>query len=121
MACREPGTQSLWSDAPDANLLGGGASGRMPIAEARNLYSDIAGARLADPANWLEPGNGRVDRASLGLDSLDPESTDELLEAFRSLRPMGDPGLQGAAIVDYPGGAPANRVPGDPGRRAARP
>jgi type IV pilus assembly protein PilY1 len=70
------GTQSLWSDAPDANLLTGGAAGRLPVAEARNLYTDAAGNRLTDPANRLD--------------------------AFRDERLLGDPGLQGATIVDYP-------------------
>ena len=70
------GTQSLWSDSPDANLLTGGAAGRMPFADARNLYTDIAGNRLTDPANRLE--------------------------LFRDMRFLGDPGLHGAAIVEYP-------------------
>ena len=96
------GTQSLWSDGPDANLLDGGAAGRMPLAEARNLYTDIAGNRLTDPANRLEPGNAGIGRESLGLGPLDPVSVDELLESFRALRTLGDPGLRAPAIVEYP-------------------
>ncbi len=96
------GTRSLWSDAPDANLLTGGAAGRMPVAEARRLYTDVAGGRLADPANGLEPGNDRLERGMLGLGALDPESADDLLESFRADRTLGDPGLHAAAIVEYP-------------------
>jgi len=96
------GTQSLWSDAPDTDLLAGGAAGRMPVGEARSLFTDVAGDRLTDPENLLEPGNERIGRGLLGLGIHDPESTDELLESFRAMRPLGDPGLHGAAVVDYP-------------------
>ena len=96
------GTRSLWSDAPDANLLAGGAAGRLPPAASRNLYADVASDRLADPANRLEPGNTRIGRESLGLGPHDPESADELLASFRAILPLGDPGLHAAAIVEYP-------------------
>lgn len=96
------GTQGLWSDAPDANLLAGGAAGRLPIPEMRNVYSDVADDRLTDPANRLEPGNMRIGREALGLGPLDPESVDGLLESFLALRTLGDPGLHAVAIVEYP-------------------
>jgi len=96
------GTRSLWSDAPDANLLAGGAAGRLPIPEMRNVYSDVADDLITDPANRLGPGNTNIGREALGLGPLDPESVDGFLESFRALRTLGDPGLHDVAIVDYP-------------------
>lgn len=96
------GTRSLWSDVPDANLLAGGAAGRLPIPEVRNVYTDVAGDHITDPANRLEPGNTNIGREVLGLGPLDPESADGLLESFLALRTLGDPGLRAVAIVDYP-------------------
>ncbi len=97
------GTQSLWSDAPDTNLLAGGAAGRMPVGEARNLFHRYRG-RPADRSG--ESARAQATSASVANRSAwechDPESTDELLESFRAMRPLGDPGLHGAAVVDYP-------------------
>jgi hypothetical protein len=45
-----PHTRSLWSDAPDANLLAGGAAGRMPPAEARRILSNTADPPGIPPA-----------------------------------------------------------------------
>ena len=56
MACREPGRKACGATHPMRTCSTGGAAGRMPLADARNLYTDIAGNRLADPANRLEPG-----------------------------------------------------------------
>jgi type IV pilus assembly protein PilY1 len=95
-------TRSLWSDAPDANLLTGGAAGRLPLPEARNLYVDLAGDRIADPANRLEPGNTGITRDLLGLGPVAIESPAELLESFLALRSLGDPGLRAPAIAEYP-------------------
>ncbi len=97
------GTRSLWSDAPDANLLAGGAAGRLPVPEARNIYADIAGERLADPANRIEPGNAAIGRDDLGRGPLDPEPVETLLESFRALPVLGDPGLDAPAVVEYAG------------------
>ena len=66
------------------------------------MHTDVAGDRLTDPANRLEPGNVRIGRETLGLGPRDPESVDELLESFLSLRTLGDPGLPPVAIVGYP-------------------
>jgi len=35
-----PTTRSFWSDAPDANLLAGGAAGRLPSPDARRILSE---------------------------------------------------------------------------------
>jgi len=71
-----PHTRSLWSDAPDANLLAGGAAGRLPSADARRLYSDVAGNRLLDAGNALPPG------------PIHEEPT------------LGDPGLHAPVVID---------------------
>ena len=95
------GTRSFWSDAPDASLLTGGAAGRLPLPEARNLYSDVASERIADPANRLEAGNAHILPALLEPDAPTREAADELIESFRALRGLGDPGLQAPAVADY--------------------
>lgn len=43
-----PTTRSTWSDAPDANLLAGGAAGRLPLPDARRILSDGAVPAPAD-------------------------------------------------------------------------
>ena len=96
------GTRSLWSDAPDSNLLSGGAASRLPLPDVRNTYSDVASERIADPGNRLGPGNARVSRDLLGLGPLAAESVDEMLDEFRSLRGLGDPGVHAVAIAEYP-------------------
>ena len=102
------GTRSLWSDAPDSNLMSGGAAGRLPLPDLRNIYSDVASDRIADSGNRLEPRNTRISRDMLGLGPLATESVDEMLEAFRSLRRLGDPGMHAVAIAEFP--ATAQRV-----------
>lgn len=92
-------TSSLWSDAPDADLLAGGAAGRVPTADARRLYTDVASARLRDAANRLAPGAAGLDRAALGLGPTDPESVDALLAAFADERRLGDPGTDAPVVV----------------------
>lgn len=49
-----PISRSLWSDAPDADLLRGGATGRMPPGDARRILTDTGaapelGSTLGDP------------------------------------------------------------------------
>jgi type IV pilus assembly protein PilY1 len=95
-----PGTQSLWSDAPDVDLLGGGAAGRLPAPGARRLYSDVASPRLLDAANRLAPGNGRLDHAALGLGPTDAESVDSLLASLASERRLGDPGIDAPVAIE---------------------
>lgn len=95
-----PGSRSLWSDAPDADLLAGGAAGRLPPADARRLYSDIASARLLDPGNRLTPGNPRIDRASLGLGIAASDSADDVLSWLAGDRELGDPGGDAPVTVD---------------------
>jgi len=97
-----PGTRSAWSDAPDANLLAGGAASRLPPPEARYIHTDVAGDRILDPANRVMPGNAMLDRQMLGLAAADPLSLEDVLAWPASLRTVGDPGRHAPAVVDYP-------------------
>lgn len=95
-------SRSHWSDAPDANLLSGGAAGRLPIADARMLHSDLVSNRILDPANRIAPGNASIEPEMLGLGGGDPATADELLAWFAGQRTLGDPGLHAPVVVDYP-------------------
>lgn len=95
-----PHARSFWSDAPDANLLAGGAAGRLPPADARRLHSNVAGSRLLDAGNALVPGNPRIDRATVGLGAFDPETLDEAVGWPATQRTLGDPGLRAPLIVE---------------------
>ena len=95
-------TRSLWSDAPDTNLLAGGAAGRLPLADARRSHSNVSRPRLLDAGNELVPGNPRFDRAMLGLGALDPETPDDVLAWPAAQRTLGDPGLHGPIAIDDP-------------------
>ena len=97
-----PTTRSLWSDAPDSNLLAGGAAGRLPHADERRIHTDIASDRLLDAANRLEPGNPHIDRALVGLSAIDPETLDSVLAWAATQRTLGDPGSHAPTIVEYP-------------------
>lgn len=93
-------SRSFWSDAPDANLLAGGAAGRLPSADSRQIYSDIASSRIRDARNRLAPANPQLARSMLGLAAGDPESVDEVLAWLNG--PPGDPGPHAPVFVEYP-------------------
>jgi len=95
-----PHTRSFWSDTPDANLLAGGAAGRLPTADARHLHSNVAANRLLDAGNALVPGNPRLDRATVGLGAFDPETLDEVVGWPTTQRTLGDPGLHAPLVVE---------------------
>jgi type IV pilus assembly protein PilY1 len=95
-------SRSHWSDAPDANLLAGGAAGRLPVADARQLYSNVVSNRIRDAANRIGPGNPRLDAQRLGIASGDPETVEEALTGFAAERTLGDPGPHAPQVVDYP-------------------
>jgi len=97
-----PGSRNLWSEVPDSDLLAGGANGRLPSPDARGLYTDIASARILDPANRLVPGNARINRAMVGLGPGDPESPDDMLAWPAAQSTLGDPGLHAPVVVEYP-------------------
>ena len=95
-------SQSHWSDAPDANLLAGGAAGRLPVVDARQLYSDLVTSRIRDAANRIEPGNVHLDAQRLGIAPGDPETAEEVLAWFAAARMLGDPGPHAPVVVHYP-------------------
>jgi type IV pilus assembly protein PilY1 len=95
-----PHTRNLWSDAPDANLLAGGAAGRLPPADARRLHSNVAVNRLLDAANALVPGNLRIDRTTVGLGAFDLESLDDVVGWPATERTLGDPGRHAPLVVE---------------------
>jgi type IV pilus assembly protein PilY1 len=97
-----PASRSSWSDAPDASLLMGGASGRLPEAAARRVYSELVTPDIADPRNRLEPGNAVIDRARVGLGIADDESVEDVIGWLLAARPLGDPGLRAPVVVRYP-------------------
>lgn len=93
-------TRSFWSDAPDANLLAGGAAGRLPPADARRLHSNVAANRLLDAGNELVPGNPHLDRATVGLGAFDPETLDDVVGWPATQGTLGDPGLHAPLVVE---------------------
>ena len=95
-------SRSLWSDVPDANLLAGGAAGRLPVADARRIHSHVADSRILDAANRLAPGNVRFDRETVGLAATDPESLEDVLAWPAALRTLGDPGAHSPVVFHYP-------------------
>jgi type IV pilus assembly protein PilY1 len=63
-----PGTTSLWSDAADGDdPLAGGAAARLAAPALRRVFTDVDGDALAAATNRVQPGNPRIDAASLGL------------------------------------------------------
>lgn len=94
------GSQSLWSDSPDANLLAGGAAGRLPTADARRIHSDIASPRILDPANRLTSGNARFNRAMFGLAATDPIALADIIDWPAAQRALGDPGPHAPIVID---------------------
>ncbi|MGQ0428961.1 MAG: pilus assembly protein [Gammaproteobacteria bacterium] len=97
-----PASRSDWSDAPDANLLAGGAAGRLPEPQSRRVYTEIASPDITDPRNRIAPGNVGLDRAALALAADDPASVDDVTEWLLSSRTLGDPGQHAPVVVSYP-------------------
>lgn len=95
-------SRSYWSDAPDSNLLAGGAAGRLPVVDARQFYSDLVTNRIRDAANRIEPGNPHLDAERLGIAAGDPETSTEVVAWFAAERTLGDPGPHAPVVVDYP-------------------
>ena len=95
-------SRSHWSDAPDANLLAGGAAGRLPVADARRLHSDLVTNRILDAANRIEAGNPHIDAQLLGAEAGDLVSSEDILSWLAAERSLGDPGPHAPVVVDYP-------------------
>ncbi len=97
-----PDSRSFWSDAPDGNLLTGGAAGRLPAVDARRIHSDIASPRILDLSNRITSGNAHFDRAIIGLAASDPVSLTDILDWPAAQQTLGDPGPHSPVVVDYP-------------------
>jgi type IV pilus assembly protein PilY1 len=96
-----PGSRNDWSESPDADLLAGGASGRLPLAPARRVFSELASSDITDSRNRLTPDNAIVDRTAVGLGSTDPETPAQVVAWMLSARPIGDPGARAPVVIDY--------------------
>jgi len=96
-----PGSRSDWSEAPDSDLLAGGASGRLPAPSERRVYVDLASQDIADARNRVKPGNPLLVRHAVGLGTADPESPEDVIAWLLESRPLGDPGLQAPPVVHY--------------------
>jgi type IV pilus assembly protein PilY1 len=97
-----PTSRSAWSDAADADLLSGGAAGRLPVATERELFADLGNPDMTSSLNRLDAGNPRLTPAMLGLGAGDPESTQDVLEWLAAERHLGDPGLHAPVAARYP-------------------
>lgn len=95
-----PHTRSMWSEGPDANLLAGGAAGRLPPPEGRRLHTNLGTDRLSDAVNALVPGNPRFDRAMVGLGAFDPETLEDVLGGPAALQTLGDTGPHAPQVVE---------------------
>ncbi len=63
---------SFWSSVPDGDRVAeGGAASRLPAADARNLYTDVAGRDLTASGNRVETGNAAITAAVLGVAAAD--------------------------------------------------
>ena len=97
-----PSSRSLWSDAPDADLLAGGAAGRLPAPARRELYAELGDARITAATNLLSAGNPRIHPSMLGLNPNDTESAGEVLDWLANDRRLGDYGPHAPAVASYP-------------------
>ena len=97
-----PASSSLWSDAPDSDLLAGGAAGRIPPAAERELYAELAAAEIRSASNRLTAGNPEILPSMLGIGANDAVSVDEILDWLANNRRLGDYGVHAPAIANYP-------------------
>jgi type IV pilus assembly protein PilY1 len=97
-----PGSRSAWSESPDANLLAGGAAGRLPPPPERRVYATLASPDISDAGNRVVPDHPLLDRATIGLGAADPETPADVIAWLLEARPFGDPGLHAPTVVNYP-------------------
>lgn len=97
-----PSSHSLWSDAPDADLLTGGAAGRIPPATGRELFAELGDTLITAESNRLTASNPAVLPAIPGLAAGGTESVAELLDSLANDRRLGDYGANAPAIARYP-------------------
>lgn len=97
-----PGSRSAWSESPDADLLAGGAAGRLPAPPERRVYSTLVSPDISDMGNRVVPDHPLLDRVTIGLGPTDPETPAEVIAWLLEARPFGDPGLHAPTVVNYP-------------------
>ncbi len=97
-----PNSRSYWSNAPDADLLAGGAAGRLPSAAVRELYAELGDPEITAASNRLSAANPAIHPSMLGLDANDTDSTGELLDWLANDRRLGDYGPHAPAVANYP-------------------
>jgi len=96
-----PSARSMWSDTPDADLLAGGAAGRVPPAAARELFAELGDAELTAGSNRLSADNPAIAPSMLGLGDGDPESLRAIFDWLASERRLGDFGPNAPVAANY--------------------
>ena len=96
-----PSSHSLWSDAPDANLLVGGAAARIPPAAGRELFAELGVSAITAESNRLVATNAAIQPEMLGLGAGETASVAELLDSLANDRRLGDYGAHAPAIATY--------------------
>lgn len=97
-----PGSRSAWSEALDADLLAGGAAGRLPAPPERRVYAALVSPDISDVGNRVVPDHPLLDRVTIGLGAADPETPADVIAWLLEVRPFGDPGLHAPTVVNYP-------------------
>lgn len=93
------GTRSAWSEAPDSDLLAGGANGRLPPPPERRVFVDLASGDITDARNRVSAENPLLDRQAVGLGANDAETLEDAIAWLLETRPIGDPGRHPPPIV----------------------
>lgn len=95
-------SRNHWSDAPDADLLAGGAAGRLPPAAERELYAELGDAEITAASNRLSADNRAVHPSLLGLRPDETGSVAEVLDWLAGVRRLGDYGPHAPVVATYP-------------------
>jgi type IV pilus assembly protein PilY1 len=98
-----PESTSAWSVGPDGDrLLDGSAAARLPVAEARRIYSDLTPDELTAPRNHLHVNNPAAIAAIPGFGAHEPWTATDAIAWLRNQRRLGDPGVRVPVTASYP-------------------